>query len=66
MLKRFFLFMLVLASCLSLAFSQPGVEKKAIRWSRGSSVNEYLSLHEAASFPDETVVLNAISYSSAS
>lgn len=66
MLKRFFLFMLVLASCLSLAFSQQGVEKKAIRWSRGSSVNEYLSLHEAASFPDETVVLNAISYSSAS
>lgn len=39
-----------------------GVEKKAIRWFRGSSVNEYLDSHKDAAFPREVILLNASSY----
>jgi ABC-type glycerol-3-phosphate transport system substrate-binding protein len=40
-----------------------GVEKKAIRWSRGSSINAYLDSHKDAPEPREDILINASSYS---
>src|SRR5574344_2479682 len=58
----FFTFILVISG---VTFGQ-GVEKKVIRWSRGSSINEYLAKHQDASYPDKTVIIDATSYSDAS
>ena len=43
-----------------------GVEKKVIRWSRGSSINEYLAKYKDATYPDKTILIDALSYISAS
>ncbi|MFA6936719.1 MAG: extracellular solute-binding protein [Treponema sp.] len=48
-----------------ILFAQ-GVEKKVIRWSRGSSINEYLEKYKDAPYPDKTVVIDALSYISTS
>lgn len=39
-----------------------GVEKKVIRWSRGSSINEYLEKFKNASYPDKSVTIDAVQY----
>lgn len=46
---------------ISAVFAQ-GVEKKVIRWSKGSSINEYLEKHSGAAFPDEEIYINASDY----
>lgn len=43
-----------------------GVEKKVIRWSKGSSINEYLEKYTDASYPEEEINLNAVDYIEAS
>src|SRR5574344_148823 len=58
----FFTFILAISG---VTFGQ-GVEKKVIRWSRGSSINEYLAKYQDASYPDKTVIIDATSYSDAS
>jgi len=58
--------LLVLPAAGASAPETGGVEKKAVRWSRGSSINEYLDSHKDAVFPREMIVLNASSYDSKS
>lgn len=53
---------LPLLLCAAVGFSQAGVEKQTIRWSRGSSVNEYLASHEGAKYPAREVVIKAVNY----
>jgi ABC-type glycerol-3-phosphate transport system substrate-binding protein len=45
-----------------LAAETGGVERKAVRWSRGSSINEYLDSYKGAVSPQEIILLNASSY----
>lgn len=43
-------------------FSQAGVEKQALRWSSGSSINDYLEQHENANYPMYDIAIKAVSY----
>ena len=58
----FFSFMVFFTGIL---FAQ-GVEKKVIRWSRGSSIDEYLAKYQDVPYPDKTVLIDGVSYSDAS
>ncbi len=40
-----------------------GVEKQAVRWSRGDSINEYLSQKGPAVYPQTEIRIDAVSYS---
>ncbi|HOE07362.1 MAG TPA: extracellular solute-binding protein [Treponemataceae bacterium] len=43
---------------------ETGVEKAVIRWTRGSSINEYLKEHEKKGYPSASITIDALSYSS--
>ena len=67
MKKKKFAFVLVVLSIVMQSMSaQQGVEKQAIRWSRGSSINEYLEKYEKAPNPDKEILIDALSYSDVS
>lgn len=47
-----------------LPLSAQGSEKQAVRWSRGSSVNEYLENHKGAKYPSREILIKASEFSS--
>lgn len=56
--------LLCVCLCISLLVSQEssGVEKTVIRWTRGSSISEYLKQHSGAEYPNHSILIEALSY----
>jgi ABC-type glycerol-3-phosphate transport system substrate-binding protein len=64
-MKRKIALFITLITLLAETLVAQGVEKKVIRWSRGSSINEYLEKYKNAQYPDKKVVINAVDYTDA-
>jgi ABC-type glycerol-3-phosphate transport system substrate-binding protein len=63
--KKVLLFCLLSLLTISLiSADETGVEKAVIRWTRGSSINEYLKEHEKKGYPSASITIDALSYSS--
>lgn len=58
-------FLLVTLLLIPVLLPAQGKEKKVIRWSRGSSINEYLARYENAATPDKSITIKAVDYISA-
>lgn len=64
--KKFAFLFAVAALLIQTVCAQQGVEKQAVRWSRGSSINEYLEKYSKAETPNKEVIIDAQSYSEVS
>ena len=64
--KKIAVFVTLAALLSQTLCAQQGVEKQVIRWSRGSSINEYLEKYSSATYPEKSVKIDALSYISAS